>query len=143
MSGTRWPRERLDALLSGLEDEVLRSEQTGAAPADEGDTVEDAGPLRSAIESLIRANSDGVEQLADSVRGKGAGPSGAVAKVAQALERLHSWAGVRAGERVARALPQVRMAFSGKGTEKRGGTVSGTEQRRRSGKDDGEDKDGR
>ena len=61
MSGARWPRERLDALLSGLEDEVLRSEQTGAAPADEGVAVEDAGPLRSAIESLIRANSDGGE----------------------------------------------------------------------------------
>ena len=100
MTDSRTSRERLDALLAGLEDEVLRSDRTGGRLADEGGGAEDVGAMRSAIESLIRPH-------------VGDAP-GAKAKVTQAMARLGRWAWVVQDGGPLAAAPRVRMAFSGK-----------------------------
>ena len=111
MSNSRTPKERLNALLAGLEDEVLRSDQAGQRLADEGVATENVGAVRSSIESLIHTRAGGPEQRQESLRGDGT--KGAKAKVAQAMERLGRWAGVAQGSGTTSVAPQVRMAFSG------------------------------
>ena len=91
MSDRRTPRERLDALLAGLEDEVLRAQRTGQRLADEGVATEDVGAMRSAIESLIHARTDDPEPRPEPLRGADA--PGAKARVTQAMQRLGRWAG--------------------------------------------------
>ena len=139
MSDSKTPRERLDALLAGLEDEVLRSHLTGQRLADEGATTEDVGAMRSAIESLIHARTGDPERRLEPLRGAGA--PGAKARVAQAMERLGRWAGVSQGEGTGGAAPRVRMAFSGEPSEKAGKTARKATRRQPGGSDGAEHKD--
>ena len=133
MSDSKTPRERLDALLAGLEDEVLRSHRTGQLLADEGVATEDVGAMRSAIESLIHARTGNPERRLEPLRGAGA--PGAKAKVAQAMERLGRWAGAVHGGGAGGAAPEARMAFSGEPSEKLGKTARKATRRRRGGSD--------
>ena len=114
MTDSRTPRERLDTLIAGLEEEVLRSDRTGRRLADEGGSAEDVAAMRSDIESLIEARG-GSEPL----RPADAGASGPSSKVAQAMQRLGRWSGVVQGRGLSAATPQVRMAFSGKAKVRR------------------------
>ena len=139
MSDSKTPRERLDALLAGLEDEVLRSHPAGQRLADEGVTTEDAGAMRSAIESLIHARTGDPERRLEPLRGAGA--PGAKAKVAQAMERLGRWAGAVQGGGAGGAAPEARMAFSGEPSKKLGKTARKATRRQRGGSDRGGHKD--
>ncbi|MCY3820600.1 MAG: hypothetical protein OXH52_14765 [Gammaproteobacteria bacterium] len=97
MSESRTPVGRLDLLLAGLEDEVLRSEpEKDVSP-------ERLTMMRSEIETQIRANMDRVEEQ-EPGRGTGVPSARAWAMMIRAKERLGSWTG---------ASPRVRMAFSG------------------------------
>ena len=136
MSENRMHRERLDALLAGLEDEVIRSEE-GRAFSGETMATTRVGATRSAIESLIRGQlgvSQGRQEL---LLEQEAGGKGAKAKLARAMERLGRWVGVTQTEDVVRAPPQVRMAFSGGRSRKRRKTEPSAEKQRRHGKDGG------
>lgn len=121
MSDSKTPRERLDALLAGLEDEVLGPHPAGQHLADEGVTTEEAGAMRSAIESLITARTGASGRQQEPLRGAGA--IGTKAKVAQVMERLGRWAGEARSGRVGTAAREVRMAFSGEPSEKVGKTA--------------------
>ena len=113
MSESKTPMERLDLLLAGLEDEVLRSE------SEKNFSPEHLVSMRSEIESLIRANADRAQEWES---GQSAGvptaTAGAKEIMARAMKRLGSLAG---------ASPRVRMAFSGARPEKarksKGGNV--------------------
>ena len=105
------PKERLDALLAGLEDEVLRSSRTGQDLAEEGGCAEDAAAMRSGIEAVIQTRMNDGRRGSEPVHAA-AGTSGR-SKVAQAMQRLRRWTGEVQG-RGLHAAPQVRMAFSGK-----------------------------
>ena len=129
MSDSRTPRERLDALLTGLEDEVLRSDQTGQGLADEGIATETAGAMRSGIESLILARAGGTEPRPGSLRGDGSRE--VKAKAAQAMERLGRWTGMGRDGHATSAPLRVRMAFSGERSEKVGQTERNATRRRR------------
>lgn len=100
MSDTRNARERLEALLTGLEDEVMRGE---------GCVDTDVAGMRAEMEALIgkHLGATGRAEAAAS------GAADARGKVAGAVERLGRWAG--AGQSAMRAAlgPRVRMAFSG------------------------------
>ena len=141
MSNNRIPRERLDALLAGLEDEVLRPDQTGQRLADEGVATENVGVMRSSIESLIHARTDGPERRQESLRGDSDGAKGTKTKVARAMERLGRWAGVAQSGGATSAAPQVRMAFSGEPSEKVGKTARNAARRQRGGSDGTRDED--
>ena len=100
MNDSRNAHKRLDALLTGLEDEVMRGE--GGLPTDV--TV-----MRAELEELIaRHTGKGVRDEAALVAG------GVKGRVAIAKELMSRWAGI--GQRAVRsnALPRVSMAFSGK-----------------------------
>lgn len=118
MSESRTPVERLDSLLAGLEDEVLTSE------ADRDVSAEQLATMRSEIEVLIGASVGRAEER-ELGRGARAPTVGTRAKVARAMERLGSWAGISAPGRGPGASPRVRMAFSGdrpkKGRMSKGG----------------------
>ena len=141
MSDSRTPRERLDSLLTGLEDEVLRSDQTGQPLADEGVSTENVAAMRSNIESLIHARAGDPGRRRESLRGEGAGAKGAKAKVAQTMERLRRWAGMAQGGRATTAAPRVRMAFAGKRSEKVGKTARNATRHHRGGSDGPGDED--
>ena len=136
MTDSRTSRERLDALLAGLEDEILRSDRTGRRLAEEGGGAEDVGAMRSGIESLIQARRNGSPRQAVLLSSAGEGAPGAKAMVTQAMARLGRWAGVVQGARVGGGTPRVRMAFSGKPTEE-GGKTARKARRRRGGGSDG------
>ena len=140
MSDRRTPRERLDALLAGLEDEVLRAQRTGQRLADEGVATEDVGAMRSAIESLIHARTDDPEPRPEPLRGADA--PGAKARVTQAMQRLGRWAGAVQGGGAGGAVPEARMAFSGEPSEEIGKTARKATRRPRGGSDRGGHKDG-
>ena len=118
MSESRTPVDRLDSLLAGLEDEVLTSE------ADKDVSAEQLATMRSEIEALIGASVGRAEER-ELGRGADAPTEGTRAKVARAMERLGSWAGISAPGRGPGASPRVRMAFSGdrpeNGRKSRGG----------------------
>ena len=141
MSDSRTPRERLDALLAGLEDGVLRPDQAGQRLADEGVAAEDVRAMRSAIESLIHARAGGPERRQEPLRGDGDGASGAKARVAQVMERLGRWVGVVQDEGAGGAAPEVRMAFSGEPSEKAGKTARKATRRQPGGSDGAGHKD--
>ena len=124
MTHSRTPRERLDALLAGIEDEVLRPGRTGPDILDQGGAVEDVGTMRSSIEALIEVR-----------MGSGEDTGGARAKVTQAMERLGRWTGVVQGGNRSGALPQARMAFSGDPSEELGKTARKGTRRRDAGSD--------
>ncbi len=99
MSDTRNPRERLDALLCGLEDEVMH---------DEGVVATDIGSMRSEIERLIdeHLETPNVAQLTD-------GEMGSVEQRAPGVMALLSrWARLGRSGRRGRAPLRARMAFS-------------------------------
>ena len=99
MNDTRNAQERLDALLTGLEDEVIRGE---------GDVGTDVEAMRAEMAALIEAHAgDG--------RQRGALPkAGDVkARVASAMELLGRRAGISEVGSRRPAAPRVRMAFSG------------------------------
>ena len=120
MNESRTPAERLDSLLAGLEDEVLTSE------ADKDVSAEQLTTMRSEIEALIGAGVGPAEER-QLGRGAGAPTVGTRAKVARAMERLGSWAGISAPGPGPGTSPRVRMAFSGdrpeKGRKRRGGAA--------------------
>ena len=140
MSDSRTSRERLDALLAGLEDEVLRSHRTGQRLADEGVAREDVGAMRSAIESLIHARTGDPERRPEPLRGAVA--PGAKARVVQAMQRLGRWAGAVQGGDVGGEMPEARMTFSGEPSEEIGKTARKATRRQRGGSDRGGQKDG-
>ena len=100
MSDTRNARERLDALLTGLEDEVMRGE---------GCVDTDVAAMRAEIEAVIGRHL-GATGPADAVA---SGAEDARGKVAGAVERLGRWADAGHGAVRAALGPRVRMAFSG------------------------------
>ena len=130
MSATRKPQDRLEALLSGLEDEVLLMEDRAALSPDEGGATTDVGALRSSTESVIEAHSGVVARRDESLRREAGGPS---SKVARALELLGRLGGAKqSGNRPSGSL-QVRMAFSGKREPTEGETTDRRSRRARRG----------
>ena len=129
MRDSRTPVERLDSLLAGLEDEVLTSE------ADRGVSAEQLATMRSEIEALIGASVGRAEER-ELGRGAGAPTVGTRAKVARAMEKLGSWAGISAPGRGPVASPRVRMAFSGDRPEKGRKSKGGDAGRRNSATED-------
>ena len=106
MSNNGTPAERLDALLGGLEEEVLRSEGAGTTSVE---------AMRFSMEALIETELRASERRVGSpqkVDAKG--------KVATAMERLGRWAGMVQGA-ARSARPRVRMAFSGEREPSEGG----------------------
>ena len=124
MNESKTPVERLDSLLAGLEDEVLTSE------ADKDVSAEQLATMRSEIASPNREQFVGPTESQELGRDAGAPTVGTRAKVARAMERLGSWAGISAPGRGPGALPRVRMAFSGdrpeKGRKSKGGDARRT-----------------
>ena len=139
MSDMKTHRERLDALLTGLEDEVLRSGGRAQALLEEGEATMNVEPTRSAIESLIGAQLGGPEGRHKSLLDDWTGTKGAKGMVARTVERLGNWANVRHAGGIVQASPRVRMAFSGEQSQKRGKVVRGAEKQRGQGKDSGGD----
>ena len=97
MNDRRDARGRLERLLTGLEDEVVRGE---------GCVDTDVAAMRAEIEALIEKHVSAPAAAtirAGDVKGK----------VTSAIERLGNWAGMgHRSERVA-LVPRLRMAFSG------------------------------
>ncbi len=131
MSDSRTPRERLDALLAGLEDEVLRADWARQHLAEESVATENVGDMRASIESLIHARTGAAQRQREPLHDAGDGTKGAKAKVTHAMERVRRWAGVEQDGRVASAEPRVRMAFSGEPSEEVGQTARNATRRQR------------
>ena len=139
MTDHKGPREQLDTLLAGIEDEVLRLHQTGQRLADEGEATGDVGTMRSNIESLIYARAGDPEQRQASLRGAGVSAKGTRAKVMQAMQQLGHWSGLVQDAGASGAPPRVRMAFSGKPLEGVGKTTQDTVRHRQGKLDDSGD----
>ena len=103
MSNDTMARERLDALLTELEEDILEN----------GDIVSaDVAAMRSLVESAIE-NHMGVGKQRDVSPER---MTLAKEKVTTTMERLGRWTGM--GQGVAQpSAPRVRMAFSGKNDE--------------------------
>ena len=126
MKDTRNARERLDAVLTGLEDEVMRGE---------GSVGADVEGMRAEMEALIERH--GGRSASEAARASAGGVKG---KVAMAKELLGRWAGIGARNRERALVPRVRMAFSGeREPEGVGDHESGSgSDRTRGGKEGGE-----
>ena len=138
MSNNRTHRERLDALLAGLEDEVIRSKD-GWALSEETMATTHVGATRSVIESVIRRRLGASEERQELLGEKEAGGKGEQSKLVRAMERLGRWVGVTQTEDVVRAPPRVRMAFSGGRSQKNRKTEPSVEKQHRHGKGGGEE----
>lgn len=103
MNDTRNAYERLDALLSALEDEVLRAE---------GGVTIDSKATRAEIEALIDKHID----VADGGRKAMRKAVDVKDKVVSAVELLGRW-GTIGKSRVRPLGPRIRMAFSGSKSE--------------------------
>ena len=110
MSTTSNPRDRLEALLTGLEDEVLRMDDRAALSPDEDGSTTDAGELRLSMESAIASAIGDAGRPRESLHQIRKEPIG---KVAKAMKLLGSWGGVKQGDGRPGGAPRVRMAFSG------------------------------
>ena len=120
MSERRSARERLDMLLTGLEDEVISGE---------GCVDTDVKAMRAEIEGVIRKHADvGNTREVDSAIAREA-----KGKVAGVVELLGRWAGI--GRHRARPVrvPRIRVAFSGERAPN-----AGDRHERRDGCDEGE-----
>ena len=112
MSDKQNARERLDALLTGLEDEVVRDEAVAAT---------DVETMRLEIEGLIEGH----------VPGSGVAPVAArktghvKQKAPGVMELLGRWAGLGQGAGRRGATPRVRMAFSAERERAEGGSDRG------------------
>ena len=137
MSTTSKPQDRLEALLTGLEDDVLRLDDRAALSPDEDGATTDIGELRLSMESAIASAMDVTERQRVSSHHARKGPKG---KVARALELLERWGGVKRGEKRSTGVPQVRMAFSGK-REPTGEETANRRPRRRRRESGSEDKE--
>ena len=139
MSDSRTPSARLDALLTGLEEQVIQSNQTGQRLADVGIATEDVGVMRSNIELLIQERAIDARQRLEPLRDDGDDVSEAAASVTQAMEQLGRWAGIVPSGTASGVAGGVRMAFMGHSSDKVGKTARNT-KRRQQGEPDG-DKD--
>ena len=110
MSTTSEPRDRLEALLAGLEDEVLRMDDGAALSPDEEGATTDIGELRLSMESVIATAMDVTEHQPESLHHAGKGRIGIVAAP---LELLRRWVGTKRRNSKPSGVPQVRMAYSG------------------------------
>ena len=108
MSAKRKARERLETLLTGLEDEVMR---------DEGCVDTDVAALRGEIETLVERHAG----VARGIRQSAVRPGDASGKAAGVVELLRRWAGIGQEEPRSSGVPRVRMAFSGEGESGRDG----------------------
>ena len=137
MSTTSKPRDRLEALLTGLEDEVLQMDDRAALTPDEDGATMDIGELRLSMESAIASAMDVTERRRESSHHARKGPKG---KVARALELLERWGGAKQDKSRPTGVPQVRMAFSGKREPADGEAANRRSLRRRRGSES-KDKD--
>ena len=137
MSTTSKPRDRLEALLTGLEDEVLQMDDRAALSPDEGGATMDIDGLRLSMESAIASAMDVTERRRESLHHARKGPKG---KVARALELLERWGGAKQDKSRPTGVPQVRMAFSGKREPADGEAANRRSLRRRRGSES-KDKD--
>lgn len=115
MNETRSAHERLDALLIGLEDEVMRGE---------GGVTIDPKAMRVEIEALIDKHM-GVAGAEHAAMRKAVNVKGKVVSVVGLLGR---WGRIGQGGVRSSLGPRVRMAFSGSKSgqdEERGGSDSG------------------
>ena len=98
MNENRKARERLDALLTALEDEVL-SENT--------QLPSDVGPLRAEIKELILEHRKSPDQSATNTAG-----TVVKNKVANAIELMSRWFGLHQHSSPSKIGKRVSMAFS-------------------------------
>ena len=140
MNDDRTPGERLDALLTALEDEVLRLDQSGRQLVDESIGTEDIGAIRARMESMIHARTGDPGRRPEPLHGVGDG-AGAKVSVVQVMQRLGRWAEAVQGGGAGGAVPEARMAFSGESSERPGKIARKTTRRERDGSDDGEHRD--
>ena len=130
MTRNKTPKEQLDGLLMGLEDEVLRSDLAGLRPED-GDVVRDTvSAMRSSIESLTRTSTVSQGHQQECPPGEVRRAKGVSAKVTQLIERLGQWAGMTQSGHAPSLSEPVRMAFSGERSEKVEKTARKTKRRR-------------
>ena len=116
MSETRTATERLDAMLSGLEDDVLGTGAVEREETDETGARERVEMIRSDIEALIGSRSRAATGP-EPGRGVGRHALGAKAKVAETMARFGRRVGLGPHARGGSATPRVRMAFSGARSE--------------------------
>ena len=138
MSTTSKPQDRLEALLTGLEDEVIRMDDRAALSPDEDGATTDIGELRLSMESVIASAMDVTERQRESSQHTRKGQEG---RVGRALEFLGRWGGVKKRESRPTGVPQVRMAFSGK-QEPTGEQAANRRSRRRHRGSESKDKEG-
>ena len=138
MSETRTATERLDAMLAGLEDGVLRKGAADQVEMEETGAREGVETIRSDIEALIRSLSRPATGR-EPGRGVGVHALGvkAKAKVAETMARLGRTVGLGPHAGGESAAPRVRMAFSGARSET-GEKEERKEARRRKGVPDDE-----
>lgn len=105
MNDARNGREQLDALLTGLEDEVISTEPV---------LFNDVDEVRSAIDRLIEMHAAASGRQHEALHE----PGDAKGRVASAMELLGRWAGIGQGAARRVAAPRVRMAFSGRREER-------------------------
>ena len=118
MTAMKKPWERLDALLAGIENDVLLSDQAESMAAGEVVGIDETRKMRWEIESLIQAQSSGLDGSIGRARREES--KGTKAKVAHTLERLGRWARFAERGRGSGGSKQLRMAFSGEDEKKRG-----------------------
>ncbi len=133
--------ERLDALLTGLEDEVLQSGQTGQHLVDEGIATETTRAMRASIESLILAREGDFEPRLGAPRSDHS--EGVKAKVALVIERLGRWAILGQDGQTTSMARRVRMAFSGERPQKTRTEREATRHLRRKGESSSTQDEGR
>lgn len=114
MSETRTAAERLDAMLAGLEDDVLGTGAANQGELGETGAREGVERMRADIEALIGSVS-GPATAREAERGVGVHALGmkAKAKVAETMARLGRRVGLGPHAGGESAAPRVRMAFSG------------------------------
>ncbi len=138
MNNSRTPVAQLDALLTGLENEVLRSDQIGPQLADESIGAEDIGAMRASIESMTHARTRDPERWSKPLHDADDSAPETGSGAAQMMRRLGRWAGTARGES---AVPEVRMAFSGESPEIPEKTARKTAQRQPDSSNGGKRKD--
>lgn len=116
MSESRTATERLDAMLSGLEDDVLGTDAAERVETDEAGAGERLEMIRSDIEALIGSRSRAAT-TPEPGRGMGRHGLGAKAKVAETMARFGRRVGLGRQAGGESATPRVRMAFSGARSE--------------------------
>ena len=125
MNESRNARERLEALLTGLEEEVMRGE---------GCVDTDVAGMRAEIEELIRNRGDVAFDAETATPGVGAMKD----KVMGVVELLGKWAGIGQSDARRGVAPRVRMAFSGERETEKGNKAEEKGERDAEAKDGGD-----